>query len=145
MKNLFFLILAGIVAIINACTYSESGFYFVDPVPGEPPVISVTTNLDTINNPTVIDSLEVVYDVEIENGKFYQVEAYVVNQMVYNSDTTSGSFWLTQDLVQQPGIDTLFIFFFYSTNSNSLADIVELEFNVIELDYPIIYEEGGAR
>ena len=130
--------------MIHACTYSESDLYLADPVPGEPPVFTAITNLDTIDTPVVTDSLEVIYEVEIENGNFYQIEAYLLDQVLYNSDTTNGAFWLTPHLVEQPGIDTLFIYFFYSTNSNSLADRFELEYNVTELRYPINFEEGGT-
>ena len=47
-----------ITALISACVYTNSGTYYVDPVPGEPPTISVSTNLDTMYDPRVIDSLE---------------------------------------------------------------------------------------
>ncbi len=145
MKTLFIPVLGSILALLFACTYSESDIFHVDPVPGDPPEIWVTTNLDTVDDPTVSDSLEIVYDVDIVNGKFYQIEAYVMNSMVFNSDTTHGSFWITPSFVIEPGMDTLAMYFFFSTNSNSLADIVDLEFNFITLKYPIYYEEGGAK
>ncbi|MEN8226547.1 MAG: hypothetical protein ABFS38_00225 [Bacteroidota bacterium] len=145
IKHLISIILTALVAMISACTYSESGIYRVDPVPGDPPMISAHTNLDTIIDPTVIDSLEVIYNVDIENGKFYQVEAFVFDKLVHSSDTTHGSFWITSAFVTDTVVDTLSLYFFHSTNSNSLADIVGLEYDYIELDYPIIFEEGGRR
>ena len=141
MKKITILILAGLVALMSACVYTESGTYYVDPVPGEPPSFQASTNLDTIPDPIVIDSLEVFYDVEIENGEFYQVEAYSFDEIVYLSDTIHGSFWIIHDSLYRTGIDTLSLFFFYSTNSNSLADIVGAEYNVLELEYPILYGE----
>jgi len=141
MKKITIFILAGIVAVIGACVYSESGIHYVDPVPGEPPTFQASTNLDTIPNAIVLDSLEVFYDAEIENGEFYQIEAYSFDEIVYLSDSTHGSFWISYDSLYRIGMDTLFLFFFYSTNSNSLADIVGAEYNVLELEYPILYGE----
>ena len=145
MRNLIIVILTGAVALINSCAYSESGIYYVDPLPDDPPIISVITNLDTIIDPIVVDSLEVVYGVEIENGEFYQVEAYVLDSRVYFSDTTNGSFWINHSFVEEPGVDTLRIYFLYSSNSNSLADNIGLEYNSIKLDYAIFFEEGGMQ
>lgn len=129
--------------MISACTYSESGIYYVDPVPGDPPLITVTTNLDTIPDPTVVDSLEVRYDVLLENGEFYQVEAYMQQELLFFSDTISGSFWISHDFVDETVTDSLFLYFFYSTNSNSLADIVDLEWNMKTLGYAINFDAGG--
>ena len=39
--------------------------FYVEPVAGDPPVITVSTNLDTLHSPQVNDSLEVEYLVEI--------------------------------------------------------------------------------
>ena len=145
MRNLIIVILTCAVALIYSCTYSESGIYYVDPIPGDPPIISAVTNLDTIIDPIVVDSLEVVYEVEIENGEFYQVEAYVLDSRVYFSDTTNGSFWINNSVVEEPGVDTLRIFFLHSTNSNSLADVIGLEYSSIQLDYAILFEKGGKQ
>jgi len=93
----------------------------------------------------VVDSLEVVYGVEIENGEFYQVEAYVLDSRVYFSDTTNGSFWINHSFVEEPGVDTLRIYFLYSTNSNSLSNNIGLEYNSIKLDYAIFFEKGGMQ
>jgi hypothetical protein len=142
-KQLIFL-MAAWVLLASACVYTESGIYEVDPVPGEPPVISVTTNLDTLMDPVVTDTLEIAYEVLIENGEFYLAEAYIVNQQVYYADTTKGSFLLYRNMVYEPTTDTLYFNFYYSTNSNSLADIFNLEAHVIKLKYPITFQEGGV-
>jgi hypothetical protein len=143
MKSVLTIFLAGMTVLLGSCYYNDNGVYFVDPVPGEPPVISVTTNLDTLAGPEVTDSLEVTYDVVIENGEFYLVEANVSNNWIFYSDTTHGSFWLYPGDVTYPGVDTLYLYFYYSTNSNSLADIVKLEANLIRRTYGIDFKEGG--
>lgn len=142
MKRIIIIVLVLFVILLDACVYSESGIYYTEPIPGDPPSFSVTTNLDTIPEPSVADSLEVIYDAEIANGEFYQVEAYILDELVFNSDTTDGSFLIYTTDVEVPGVDTLSIYFFYSTNSNSLADIFDLEYNYTQLDYAINFEEG---
>jgi hypothetical protein len=112
------LLLAG----LPACFYADSEMYNVEPVPGDPPVRSVITNLDTLYNPQVNDSLEVIYQVEVSGGKFYYVYADVASSTVFESDSTYGSFWITSDMADSLGVDTLYMEFYYSSNSNSMAD-----------------------
>ncbi len=144
MKKLNIIIVTGIAALIGACSFSDTGIHYVDPIPGDPPTIHVSTNLDTMATIKLIDSLDVIYDVEIENGEFYRFEAIAYDNSVYISDSTSDSFWIIRDTLIDPGIDTLFLYFYYSTNTNSLADIVDLEYNLIELNFPIDYVGGEA-
>ncbi len=138
MKSRTFILLAGIiVTIVNACMYSNDGVYTVDPVPDDPPVVWATTNLDSIDNPVVYDSLEVVYDISIQNGKLYILDVLVGNAPVYEADTTMGSFWIYSYDAEVPGIDTLRMNIYYSSNTNSLADVVGLEAQNIGLKYAI--------
>lgn len=130
------------MALIAACSYSENGIHYVDPIPGEPPTFHVSTNLDTLMTIKVADSFYIAYDVEIVNGKFYQLDAYAFDNIIFASDSTSDSFWIFRDTLVEPAVDTLLMYFYYSTNSNSLADIVEIEFNVFDLKFPISYIEG---
>lgn len=134
------ILLLGILSLISACTYSDYGSHFVEPIPDDPPIVSVTTNLDTIVEPVVSDSLEVIYDIELENGELYYVDAKVGNYLVYDSDTTHGSFWLYPSDVQLPGIDTLYMQVYYSTNTNSLADALGLEAFDIKLSYGLDFK-----
>ena len=145
MKNIAFLFLTGLFTMFHACTYSDSDFFYVDPVPGDPPEIWITTNLDSIVNPTVTDSLEVSWEVEVINSDFYQLEAYIEEQMVFNTDTSNGTFWVTPAWVTDPGVDTLYLYFFFGTNSNSLADLVNLEYDWVTLKYPIQFEMEEAK
>lgn len=144
-KKLFIAIALGMMTWGQSCIYSESGIYLVEPVPGDPPSIEASSNLDTIADPVLVDSLEVIYSAGVENGLFYGLETYYLNDLVYNSDTTSGSFWLKPATFQLSGVDTLYLYFFFSTNSNSLADILELEYNYVSLKYPVTYETGGVK
>jgi len=112
------LLLAG----LPACFYNDAEMYNVEPVPSDQPVRSVITNLDTLSNPKVNDSLEVIYQVELSGGEFYYVYADVASSTVFESDSTYGSFWITSDMADSLGVDTLYMEFFYSSNSNSMAD-----------------------
>ncbi|MEA3461341.1 MAG: hypothetical protein U9R49_05640 [Bacteroidota bacterium] len=130
---------------LQACFYSDSEMYQVEPVPGDPPLVAITTNLDTLNNPPVNDSLEVIYDVEISGGEFYYVYADVVNTTVFESDSTHGSFWIHPALAESSGVDTLFMEFYYSSNSNSFADKVGYEAQVESHNFAIDFNLEAAR
>lgn len=144
MRTLRYILLTGTLMILGSCFYHESDIYFVDPVPGEPPDFSVTTSLDTLQNPEINDSMEVRYDVLINNGEFYLMEAYLAGNWLFNSDSIQDAFWLQHDDVNFPGVDTLVMVFYYSTNTNSLADIINLEANVVRRDYGIQFNEAAV-
>ncbi len=63
----------------------------------------------------------------VENGAFYYAYASVNELTVYESDSTEGSFWLHSADAGTEGSDTLCFELYYSTNSNSLADIIGYE------------------
>ena len=140
MKKWSLIISAGLLLLCHSCFYNESDIYFADVVAGEPPVFTVSTNLDTLMDPMVNDSLEVSYTAEIENGDFYLVQSYLSDGFIFQSDSLQHSFWLYPDDVAFPGLDTLYFYFYYSTNSNSLADLVQAEANIVQRKYPIIFQ-----
>lgn len=124
--------LPALVALIlmlstHSCFFADQEIYFVEPLAGDPPMLSITSNLDTLSAPTVIDSLEISYQVSVENSAFYYGYASVNEHTVYESDSTAGSFWLYSADAGTEGSDTLFFELYYATNSNSLADIIGYE------------------
>lgn len=129
---------------LPACFYSDSNTYYVEPIQGDPPLVSVTTNLDTLYNPPVNDSLEVSYLVEIEGGEFYYIYADLAHTSVYESDSSYGSFWINSILADSSGIDTLYLELYYSSNSNSLADKVGYEALTDTMKYAIDFNLGTA-
>lgn len=139
MKKLALILVAGISLFCGSCFYNESDVYFAEPEPGDPPVFSVSVNLDTITDPEVIDSLEVSYSAEIENGEFYLMQAYTISKLFFESDSLQNSFLIYPGDVSYPGTDTLFMIYYYSTNSNSLADKVKVEANNVLKKYGIIF------
>lgn len=139
-------IIIGVLALIcQGCIYMEPETYFVDPVPSDPPTYIVCTNLDTIQAPSVSDSLEVSYLMELENGKFYLADAYLSSGQIYRSDSAHGSFMLYPYHAYSPGIDTLYINFYISSNTNSLADVFELEANLVQLKYGVLFEVPAKK
>jgi hypothetical protein len=120
-------ILIATILLLPSCFFTDSEVYQVEPVPGDPPVISVVTNLDTLVNPAVNDSLELIYNVEIEGGDLYYVNAVISGAQIFESDSIYGSFWITSLMSAVTGVDTLYIDYYYSSNSNTLADIVGYE------------------
>jgi len=186
------ILLLSLALTMGACLYSNNGTYNVEPVPGDPATVSVTTNLDTLSDPTVTDTLDldIRYKLQVENGKPYYVDCRVENSRVYEmgiyydsddiyiaypdtviavtSDTTlwvvepdtllafvrdtlsevymlGGLFLIPGDLPVSPGDNSLTMDFYYSANTNSLADVLGIEAESVELEYTITFEEGGAR
>lgn len=138
MKNrIFALMILGSICLINGCIYSDDGIYRVDPVPDDPPIVLASTNLDSIENPVVTDSLEVEYDISIQNGELYILDVTLGNESFFQSDTTQGSFWIYAKDSELPGIDTLRMIFYYSSNTNSLADKLGVEARDLGLKYAI--------
>jgi hypothetical protein len=127
------------------CIYSDSDMYFVEPVADDPPQISINTNLDTLYNPQVNEGLEVEYQVEINGGELYYVYAELAQSMVFESDSSYGSFWIIPLMADSAGIDTLYMSFYYSTNTNSLADKFGYEALVESLDFALDFNTGVIK
>jgi hypothetical protein len=129
------------LALLSACIYSDSDIYKVDPVADDPPVVSVVTNLDTLLNPRVNDSLEVIYELSIADGELYYVDAKVSDWTVHSSDTTHGSFWIYPTQSDETELDTLYMVFYYSSNTNTLADVAGYEALTTRLKYAIDFSK----
>lgn len=145
LKTVSFLIVLLLLFLLPACFYSDTEIYFVEPVPGDPANISVSTNLDSIYNPQVNDSLEVIYTVDIEGGELYYMYAGIGSTPIYESDSTFGSFWIQSRLKDTLSVDTLLMDFYYSSNSNSLADRVGYEALVESLKIAIAFDLLEAK
>lgn len=144
MRKLIIVFLSGLLAAASSCIYSDYGENYVVPVAGDPPTINAETNLDTLEWDIILtDSLEVTFGIQIENGELYQVQAYLSDLQFYQSDSLSGEFWIHDYMWEVAGVDTLAIFIFYSTNTNSLGDIVGAEANRLDLKFPILYEDAS--
>ena len=125
--------------LLPACFFTDSEWYRVDPVADDPPVVTVVTNLDTLVNPRVNDSLQVIYNLSIENGSFYYLDAVLADQSIYQSDTANGTFWIYPD--QSTDLDTLYMDFYHSSNTNTLADFAGYEARITRLKYAIDFTE----
>lgn len=146
MRNYIVIFLTALLLSgLPACFYSDSDTYYVEPVPGDPPLVSVWTNLDTLYNPPVNDSLEVNYRVEVEGGEFFYLYADVVQTTIFESDSSSGTFWISSTLADSAGVDTLHLEYYYSSNSNSLADKVGYEALTEILKYAIDFNLEGMK
>ncbi|MFH0758851.1 MAG: hypothetical protein V2B15_16300 [Bacteroidota bacterium] len=149
-----FIILLVISFFLIGCSYSNTEIYFVDPEPGEPAIIFATSNLDSMVDPSVTDSLLIIYKLEIEHAELYYVEGGMENYRIYeltpdyDPDTLAGpfvvtdSFWLQGSLPVEPGSKSLFLSFYYSSNTNSLGDILGVEVDILDLEYTVTMEGG---
>lgn len=155
MKTAFqVLIIALLTLAVAGCSYTDSDIYYAEPIPSDSARVKVITNLDTIDNAEIIDSLLFKYSAEIEGGELYATQAKVDGQSLYlyysnyDPDTLTGpyilsdSFWIMQDLQASPRINTLDFSIYYSSNTNSLADVIGVEAHVLELEYTITLEGG---
>lgn len=142
---IFILLTALCLAGFSACFYSDSDLYYVEPTPAAPPQISIGTTLDTFHLPEVRDSLGVHYQVEISGGELYYVKAELAQSLIYESDSIQGFFWITPFMADSSGIDTLHMEFYYSTNTNSLADMMGYEALIKNKKYPLEFLLGGAK
>lgn len=126
---------------LSACFFSDSEIYEVEPVAGDPAELTMVSNLDTLYNPLVGDSLEVSYSASIVNGILYIVEAEISEQIVYSSDSLEGSFWIYPS--QSSGLDSLFLDFYHSSNTNTLADRTGYEAQITSHSYALDF--GGEE
>jgi hypothetical protein len=67
------------------------------------------------------------------------MQAYTLRDILFESDSLENAFWLYSGDFPFPGTDTLYLAYYYSTNSNSLADIVKVEANIVRKKYGIIF------
>lgn len=148
------LLLPGLLMV--ACGYSETDNYYVEPIPGEPTAIVVHTSLDTMYDLVIADSLLVVYRAEISNGELYFMECFHEDNKMYEKlfesdpDSIQGgyieedSFYIYPIPEIENDITSLIMSFFVSTNSNSLADLVDIETKQLDVEY-IMMNNSGAQ
>ncbi|TFH24031.1 MAG: hypothetical protein E4H10_11225 [Bacteroidia bacterium] len=140
-KTILVLVSFTTLSLLSACYFTDSEWYKADPVADDPPEVSVITNLDTLYNPRVNDSLQVIYELSIVNGELYFMEAMVSDLTVHSSDSTYGSFWIYPSQSNETDLDTLYLDFYYSSNTNTLADIIGFEASITILKYVIDFSE----
>ena len=131
------------LCLLSACFFNDKEVYSVDPVAGERAELTVESNLDTLVNPPVGDSLEVSYSAEVSNGEFYFLDALVDQELIHSSDSIQGSFWVYPSY--SAGVDTLFLEFYISSNTNTLADRTGFEAALKVFKYAIDFGGGSGR
>ena len=143
-----------ITLLTPGCEYSDPNFYFAIPVPDDSARVVVATNLDDIDTAVIVDSLMFKYEAEIEGGELYLLEASISNilfyqyQPDYNPDTITGpyslvdSFWIPGEVAAETGLSSLLFSLYYSSNTNSLADKVNIEAAILNLNFDLIVEGG---
>lgn len=153
MRKQSLVAVVGLMAFLQpACDYTNNDVFMVDPISGPEPVISVQCNLESDSVYPVLDSLQVIYQVTLEHADLYYVEASINEVIVYgmqpeyDSDTVEGllvmadSFFVHSDLNLVPGNHNLDLYFFHSTNTNSLADLAGTEYTYYQQEYRIKLE-----
>ncbi len=142
------------VLLLAGCTYSNSEVYYVTPIPGDSATVVVSTNLDTLDEIVISDSLLFKYRAEIVGGELYFITASISSLTLYqfipdyNSDTINGpyvvtdSFWIWSNLAPDTAVYSLLFSTYYSSNTNSLGDKIGLEAKTLNLDFDLLLEGG---
>lgn len=137
---------------VTSCEYISQDIHYVEPEAGTEPLLLPLTNLEADSVYVVRDSMLVAYEVFLNAGELYYIEASIGNLVHYShwpsyDPDTSGtwpvaadSFYLEDVFHLDSGLHTLYMDFYHSTNSNSLADMLSLEYEMYTLEYQIILE-----
>ena len=141
-KAFLFLTLLSLL-MMSACYFVDKEIYEVDPVAGDPAIVTVVSNLDTLPQAPVGDSLEVFYSVNMENGELFFMEALLSDEILYTSDSIEGSFYVYP--FQSAGVDSLFLDFYHSSNTNTLADKIGYEARITSRSYAIDFGEEAGK
>lgn len=161
MKRANCILLTSLVSLVvlvtwltPGCTYSDPNIYYATPVPGDSATVAVTTNLDDIDTAIIVDSLLFKYEVEIAGGDLYFLEAtigyFLLYQFLpeYDPDTITGgyiladSFWIPEVVIADTGLSSMIFTIYYSSNTNSLADKVNIEADILNLDFDLMVKGG---
>lgn len=138
--------------VLASCIYSNNEVYVAEPQQSNPAVIDFRSNLDSISPLLIGDSLLFSYETTITGGELYFVDAFLEDQWLYDRDveydpdtltgpfTLADSFWIqAAGLPDQEQLE-LSVFLYHSSNSNTLADLLGLEYNVSEHYYNLTQE-----
>lgn len=155
MKAVFASIFVSLALLLAGCTYSNSDIYYVTPVAGDSASVVLTTNVDSLDPIIVSDSLLFKYSLQIEGGELYLQEASVSNIILYqhyteyDPDTIVGpfvfsdSFWIYSTMAPDTAVYPMLFTAYYSANTNSLADVLGVEANLLEQEFELLLEGGG--
>ncbi len=138
MRNAILGITLIFLLLPKACFFTDTEIYKVDPVADDPPLVLVVSNLDTLFEPHIGDSLKVSYELEIVNGEFYFMDAVISDETVHSSYSILDSFWIYPS--QSTGLDSLYLDFYHSSNTNTLADKTGYEAHITSLRYAIDFD-----
>lgn len=149
------MVIVTVILALAGCTYMDQEIYYVVPVPSDSADIAVTTNLDTSEQVVITDSMMFRYRSEIEGGELYFAEATIGKLILYqlatnyDPDTVTGpyiltdSFWIRSDIAPATNIYSMQFSLYYSSNTNSLADFVGIEADMLNLEFDLLLEGGG--
>lgn len=155
MKGAIVSIIISAAMLLAGCTYSNPDIYYVTPQAGDSASVVLSTNLDSLDPIIVSDSLLFKYSAEIEGGELYFLEASVSNITVYqrytdyDPDTIPGpfvfsdSFWIYSAMAPDTAVYPMLFSTYYSSNTNSLADVLGVEANILDLEFKLLMEGGG--
>ncbi len=126
-----------LIILTASCFYTETDRYPTDIISEYNPKITFSSNIDTIKDITVTDSLLFSYKVAIDTGSLYFSDVYLGNLHLVRSDTTSDSLWIYPGYVNNNGDYELTLVSYFKSYSESLADIMNAEFLAADTSWSI--------
>lgn len=152
MKGAFASIIIFTALLLAGCSYTNSDIYYVTPLADDSASVAVITNLDSLDPIIVSDSLLFKYSVQIEGGELYLQEASISSLTLYqhytnyDPDTIVGpfvftdSFWIYSAIAPDTALYPMLFSIYYSSNTNSLADVLGVEADILDLEFKLLLE-----
>ena len=113
---------------VNSCFYTDNSSYYAEIEPDYNPKVSITSNFDTIDSITIVDSLLFRYEISIDTGTLFFADLFLDNQQLLRSDTVADSLWFYPDYISSGETYDITLRAYYRTYTGSLADALDAEF-----------------
>lgn len=120
--TLFILLLAA-----RSCFYVDDSRYWVEIDADFNPVLTFSSNFDTIDSIRIVDSLMFKYEISIDTGTLYYADLYLGNLQVFRSDTLADSLWLYPYYINDGEMYDITIIAYFKKYTGSLADILDAD------------------
>lgn len=117
-----------LVFTVHSCIYTDNSSYFEEIEPDYNPTVRITSNFDTIDSITIVDSLLFRYEISIDTGTLYFADLFLENQQLFRSDTLVDSLWFYPEYIYDGETYDITLRAYYRSYTGSLADAFNAEF-----------------
>lgn len=128
---IFILLLAA-----RSCYYVDDSRHWVE-IEDYEPVVTFTSNFDTIDNIRIVDSLLFKYEINIDSGALYLADLYLNNMQLFRSDTVVDSLWIYPQYINDAETYYIHIVAYCRKFTGSLADILDADFLIADTSWTV--------